>query len=70
LSRDILRRLERLEARVWPVQLPTLMIYFVNPEKEVTRTLLLEAGKQVWRTLEGQTKECQPAAPSVEQTRS
>jgi hypothetical protein len=51
MIRTISRRLERLEARagVGSTTKPvSLLIEFVNSEKRVTSTLLMERGKVVW----------------------
>jgi hypothetical protein len=46
--RNIARRLERLERRVLAASESfAVTIQFVHPEKGVTRTLLVESGKQV-----------------------
>jgi hypothetical protein len=52
--RNILRRLDRLEARVCPAwERLSIMIHFVDPEKGVTSTLQLGPGKErVWTNLQ------------------
>jgi hypothetical protein len=56
LIRGFHRRLERLEKRVLRAgDSFSLTIRFVSPTKGVTRTLLLEAGEQVWTEPDGAT---------------
>ena len=50
-QRSISRRLERLEARaavVSAVHSYSITIHFVDQEKRVTKTLLIEGDKHVW----------------------
>jgi len=54
VSRNIPRRLMRLEEQVEAAQAITshsMLIQFVDPQKGVTSTLLMEGGKQVWTYL-------------------
>ena len=63
MDKNISRRLARLEARVRPASDSfSILIQFVDSEKRVTSTLLVESGKRVWTNLEGEPDECHPTA--------
>jgi hypothetical protein len=52
LTRNIARRLERLERRIRVARASfSLKINFVSPTSGVTSTLVMEAGNQVWTRL-------------------
>jgi hypothetical protein len=64
--RDILRRLDRLEARVCrATERISILIHFVDPEKGVTGTLLLGPGNErVWTNLQARQEDATATRPS------